>query len=408
MRRIIKLFALLYPRSWRDRYKNEFDALLDEVTPTRQAMLDVLRGAFKMQAKSGSVWTIAATAAAIALFASVAFSELANYHEYRSEAVIRPDEARLNTATAQILSRSGLTQLITQENLFAEERRSASIEDLDFWLRNNILIWSADGKALRVRATAPAAADAQRTAQGVADAFVNANAGTLTEPATLPSGPDRPPLKAALQFGFVAGVLGAALITIFTRLKVWKIAAGLAVVGTALCAAVSFAVPDLFEGLSVVSCPTSDATVVRRLIASATEDDKLSTLVRQFNLYHGDPGAEEKLREHLIMTPDLRPSGNPLTRTTPGTYDIAIRFRYADQATAQFVTEAVAAYLTGEEARARSGITTEMVAPAFVRAHPHVPNRVIGSEAGLILGLATALGFGLWRANTRRRHLGQT
>jgi hypothetical protein len=84
-----------------------------------------------MQLKSGSLWTITATAAAIALLAAVTFSELANYHEYRSEAVIRPDEARLNTVAAQILSRSGLTQLITRENLFAKERGSVSTENLD-------------------------------------------------------------------------------------------------------------------------------------------------------------------------------------------------------------------------------------------------------------------------------------
>lgn len=404
MRTLIKLFALLYPKSWRDRYKNEFDALLDQVQPTWRSMIDVLRGAFNMQVKSGSLWTIVATAA-IALLASVAFSQLANYGQYRSEAVIRPDEARLNTVAAQILSRSALTQLIMREHLFTKERDSVSIEDLDLWLRNSVLLWSEGGKLLRVRATAQAAADAQRTAQGVADAFVEANAASLTEPANLPTGPDRPPLKATLQFGLVAGVIGGALITVFIKLKVWKAATVLTVAGTVLCAAASLAVPDAFEGLSVVSCQTSDTAAVHGLIDSVTSDDKLSSLASQFNLYQGDPQAVQKLREHLIMTPDLRPSGNPLTRTPAGSYDIAIRFRYPDQATAQFVTEAVAADLTGEELRTRSGITVEMVAPAFVRAQPHVPNRVIGSEAGFALGLASALGFGLWRVITVRGHL---
>jgi hypothetical protein len=203
----------------------------------------------------------------------------------------------------------------------------------------------------------------------------------------------------------VAGVLGGALLAVFIRLKVWKVAAVLGVAGTVLCAAASFAIPDTFEGLSVVSAQTSDVAVVRQLIAWATDDDKLSALTHQFNLYQGDPQAVQNLREHLILKPDLRPSGNPLTKTSPGSYDIAIRFPYSDQAPAQFVTEAVAADLTGEEVRGRSGITVEMVAPAFVRARHHIPNRVIGSGAGLVLGLVCALGFGLWRALTTGRQL---
>lgn len=56
--------------------------------------------------------------------------------------------------------------------------------------------------------------------------------------------------------------------------------------------------------------------------------------MKKFNLYPGDPQAGQKLREHLTVRPDLRPSGNPATGTARGSYDIVIIFKYPIPATA--------------------------------------------------------------------------
>lgn len=197
---------LLYPKSWRNRYETEFGALLDEVPPTWRTWFDVLGGAMKLQMKSGSLWKTAAAAAAVAVLAGVTFSQLVP-DQYRSEAVIQPDKTQLNAETATILSRAGLTRLILRENLYEKDRARVPIEDLAFRLRNSILIWSdrRDGPR-RVRVTAPDAAQAQRTAQSIADAFVDLKAAALIDPANLPAHPDRPPLRVAVQLGLVAGV----------------------------------------------------------------------------------------------------------------------------------------------------------------------------------------------------------
>jgi len=47
MRRWIALAARLYPRSWRDRYGEEFDALLEDATADWQQFLNVAQGALE-------------------------------------------------------------------------------------------------------------------------------------------------------------------------------------------------------------------------------------------------------------------------------------------------------------------------------------------------------------------------
>jgi hypothetical protein len=49
MNRWMKLFARLYPASWRNRYEGEFTALIEHVNPSWRTSLDILRGALAMQ-----------------------------------------------------------------------------------------------------------------------------------------------------------------------------------------------------------------------------------------------------------------------------------------------------------------------------------------------------------------------
>ena len=65
MKRWIARAAGLYPRSWREEYGAEFDALLDDVKPGWRAFANVLGGAMKMHLTTGTNWLklVAATAA---------------------------------------------------------------------------------------------------------------------------------------------------------------------------------------------------------------------------------------------------------------------------------------------------------------------------------------------------------
>ena len=129
-----------------------------------------------------------------------------------------------------------------------------------------------------------------------------------------------------MQFGLVIGLVTGSLFALFNGLKVWKPVAALGVAGTVLGVAPASVIPNIYLGLSVVSCRTSDAAAVRQLIDSATGPERLAAIVRQFNLYPGDQQAAQKLRESLTLKPDLRPFGNPATGTAKDSYDIVFDF----------------------------------------------------------------------------------
>jgi hypothetical protein len=49
MRRIPRALIRLYPANWRDRYGDEFEALLEDGPPNVFGLFDLLKGALKMQ-----------------------------------------------------------------------------------------------------------------------------------------------------------------------------------------------------------------------------------------------------------------------------------------------------------------------------------------------------------------------
>lgn len=79
MKRLIRLAARLYPRRWRDRYGEEFEALLDDVRPGGRIAFDVLIGAGSMQIRR---WGTAAIAAFLAIIATAALSWWAGRRPY--------------------------------------------------------------------------------------------------------------------------------------------------------------------------------------------------------------------------------------------------------------------------------------------------------------------------------------
>lgn len=87
MRRALQSLIFLYPKAWRDRYKNEFDALLEDVSITWRTFFDVLGGAVKMQMKRGTAWKIVAACGLAGVLAAGVFT-LTIPKRYVSTAVI--------------------------------------------------------------------------------------------------------------------------------------------------------------------------------------------------------------------------------------------------------------------------------------------------------------------------------
>jgi uncharacterized protein involved in exopolysaccharide biosynthesis len=160
MKRWIALAAALYPRSWREEFGDEFDALLDDVGPGWRVFANVLRGAIRMQMTTETNWLklVAAMAVAGAIVAGGA-SFLVPPH-YVSSAVIsvtpQPDPVRptspqvlqeraaerLAVLESQVLSRSGLSVIIQEPSLdlYKAERKRIPLEDVIQEMRSNIRI----------------------------------------------------------------------------------------------------------------------------------------------------------------------------------------------------------------------------------------------------------------------------
>ena len=70
MKRLIRFIAKMYPESWRERYGEEFQALLDDTHTDGRIALDVLQGALRMR----STMVEPASVALVAMAALVAAS----------------------------------------------------------------------------------------------------------------------------------------------------------------------------------------------------------------------------------------------------------------------------------------------------------------------------------------------
>lgn len=69
MKRLLRLALLLYPRSWRDRYGDEFELLLAQVAPSWRVVLDTASSALVARARSLSLEAIRARARTLAVVA---------------------------------------------------------------------------------------------------------------------------------------------------------------------------------------------------------------------------------------------------------------------------------------------------------------------------------------------------
>ena len=147
MKRWVRCAARLYPASWRARYGDEFEALLEDA-PLRWAdFWDIVRGALTMQMKIGTFARVAGACGLAGLAIAAVFAVRAP-SMYRSTAVlkmetIQPDEDlsdRLLNAEQEILSRTSLSKLILDARLYDAERRTEPLEDIVQGMRNKYIM----------------------------------------------------------------------------------------------------------------------------------------------------------------------------------------------------------------------------------------------------------------------------
>ena len=199
MKQLVRLLIRLYPANWRERYGEEFEALLEDSSPDRRAILDLLKGAIKMQLSIPAFPKLALVLSIAGILTGLAIS-FAFRPVYVSEAEMRVGEAFLSSAPSavhsnprehlmrmeqEILSRTSLKNIIQDPrlDLYPEERASMPLEDVIEKMRKEgirIRIDAAgrigvDDLAFSVGFAYPDRLKAQHTVQALITRFQDAN-----------------------------------------------------------------------------------------------------------------------------------------------------------------------------------------------------------------------------------------
>jgi len=160
MRRWIRLAASLYPQGWRERYGEEFEALLEDVDLGWREFADVLWEAFKMQMSTATSYLKIACAMAVAGAIVATVASFGVPRQYVSEAVFQmtspqavpgsPNPRALDSSatfqlgqvTTKVLSRYSLAEIIQEPSLdlYPEERQRLPLEQVILHMRRDIHI----------------------------------------------------------------------------------------------------------------------------------------------------------------------------------------------------------------------------------------------------------------------------
>ena len=136
MKRIAKLLVRIYPSTWRERYGEEFEALIEDGSLGAAVIIDVLWGALKMRVASRSFVRVVLPCMLAGTLGAVAIS-LVVPMEYSSQAIVTaapqrgpatiPDDlARNNFRDA--FSRDFLASVIQERNLYPDKRAHMSLD----------------------------------------------------------------------------------------------------------------------------------------------------------------------------------------------------------------------------------------------------------------------------------------
>jgi len=174
----------LYPRSWRERYGPEFDALLEEVQPAWREFTDVLEGAIKMRNLSGTTWLKLTTAMAVAgaiVAAGISFAVPRRYVSWAELRVIpqksAPDSRDyLAGLSVEVFSRRSLANVIQRLGLYQSERARRPFSEIVSQMRQRDLqIQDEPDGALRISFAYPDPYKSQAVVRALITTFMEAN-----------------------------------------------------------------------------------------------------------------------------------------------------------------------------------------------------------------------------------------
>ncbi|HWZ30074.1 MAG TPA: hypothetical protein VNX18_01995 [Bryobacteraceae bacterium] len=224
MKSVLKFFARLYPRSWRQRYGVEFEALLEDLRPAPRDTFDIVFGALKMRIVTWAFAKLAITMITLGTLVTLTFAFVFGPTHYVSSAVIvvsatNPLHAFYRAAQTT-LSRSTLTASINRFGLYPSQRARLPLEDVIGIMRTNIVTRPfSDGRGFEIAFDYPDRFLAQKVCAELAGHMIETNLSgdggalmQLLDPATLPQRPLYPKRPLIATEGALAGLILALLL----------------------------------------------------------------------------------------------------------------------------------------------------------------------------------------------------
>ena len=317
-------------------------------------------------------------------------------------------------AAQRVLRRDNLTALMDRRQLYAAERGSAPLEDLQEKLRSNITIgglstFSAGTQsAFRVGFNYPDPEKAQLVTQDLTamliDEYSRQNRGTapleVLDIASLPQHSHGPNRVAIVLAGFLAGGLLGALLSLSSRaarqwhtgLDAWSMSLACGFAGLLLAVPVSLLIPDRFYSQAVFTAPASSratAESVSKAVAASLRKENLLSLIERGGLAAGSnarPTKEELLQE---LEKNISVSGRE-------GLSFRVGFKSVDRRQAQIVTQEVMTIIAAEYLRQNPGMPgLEILDLPSNAESPIFPNRPVIAFIGLLAGAGIGLLIGL-------------
>jgi capsular polysaccharide biosynthesis protein len=232
MRRAAQFLIRLYPPSWRLRYGEEFEALLEDSPVGFSNIFDLVKGAIKMRLSVPAFPKLALVLSVSGLLAGLLISFTVT-PTYISQGVMQFSGGEASRAAIeleqQVLSRTSLSGIINDPNLnlYRGVRDHIPFEDVIANMRDkDIKIRAFPGNAVQISFAYPDRDKAQQTVNTLLARFVEANfkrgieravTVKVNEIASLPVRPARPNRFVFMFIGFGVGFLLAIVIGVFRR-----------------------------------------------------------------------------------------------------------------------------------------------------------------------------------------------
>ena len=133
---IARFLICFYPASWRERYGEEFKALLEDSSASASSVFDLLKGALKMQLNVPAFPKLALLLSIAGLLTGLGISFLVT-PRYVSSGVLAFDAGHVSATDLRVLandvlSRTAMFRIMMDPrlNLYPEERARLPLEDV--------------------------------------------------------------------------------------------------------------------------------------------------------------------------------------------------------------------------------------------------------------------------------------